>query len=489
MDHPSSPRLWRNRDFLLLWSGQSVSVLGTKVSGLALPLLVLATTHSAAQAGLITSARMVPYLFLGLPAGALMDRWNRKVAMIICDVARFFALGSVPLAWAMGHLTIAQLYLVALIQGTAFVIFNVAEMASLPNVVAREDLPQATALDSLAGSGASLIGPGLSGLIISAARTTPEGAVMAYLVDAVTYLISVISLGFIRVPFQADREVNRKRNLYKDILEGLRFLWDDRRLRALALTSWTLSLLYAPVPLAMIVLARDQMHASAGIIGMIFSLSAIGGLVGASMAVRLKTRLPFGYLVIGPIVIQALATPLVALAVTPAMMIAGWSIAFMCDPVLSMASTSYRLAVTPDDLRGRVHGVYRLGGYGAEPLGAALGGVLLGVISPRVEILAVAVGVGLCALGVGLSRLRVTHWPHLETVHEHAHTHQRLEHSHLHTHDEHHQHHHETGVDPSDPHSHPHVHESLSHSHSHIPDLHHRHRDENANDANKEAPE
>jgi MFS family permease len=387
-------------------------VLGTRVSSLALPLLVLETTHSAAQAGLITSARMVPYLVFGLPAGALMDRWNRKTTMIVCDVARGIALGSVPLAWALGYLSLIQLTLVALIQGTAFVFFNVAEMASLPNVVAQEDLPQATALDSAAGSAGSLIGPGLAGVIIGAARTTAQGAVLAYLVDAITYLLSVVSLGFIRVPFQHDHLDGGEHTLSGDVREGLRFLWQDSRLRTLALTSWALSFLYAPVSLAMIVLARDQLHASARVIGLIFSLSAVGGLLGAWIAPHVKTRLPFGAVIIGTIALQALVTPLVGLATSAAMMICGWAIAFMLDPIFSMASTSYRFAVTPDAMRGRVHSIYRLGGYGAEPFGAALGGLFLGILGARTEILLAAAGVGVCAIAVSLTPIRKTAWPH-----------------------------------------------------------------------------
>ena len=125
------------------------------------------------------------------------------------------------------------------------------------------------------------------GVVIGAAKTTAEGAVLAYLVDAVTYLFSVVSLGFIRVPFQHEHhehEDGKEHTLSKDVGEGLRFLWKDGRLRTLALASWALSFLYAPVSLAMIVLARDRLHASARVIGLIFSLSAVGGLIGAWLA-------------------------------------------------------------------------------------------------------------------------------------------------------------------------------------------------------------
>ena len=113
---PSRP-LWRNRDFLLLWNGQTISTLGTNISTLALPLLVLALTHSPAQAGLLTATRLLPYLLFSLPAGALLDRWDRKEVMIRCDLIRWLALGSVPLAFALGHLTLVHLYVVAFLEG------------------------------------------------------------------------------------------------------------------------------------------------------------------------------------------------------------------------------------------------------------------------------------------------------------------------------------------------------------------------------------
>ncbi len=124
IDEQPADSLWRNRDFVLLWSGQAVSTLGTRFSGLALPLLVLAVTYSPAQAGLIGALSFLPYLVFGLPAGALVDRWDRKRTMALCDLARCIAFGSVPLAVALGRLTMPQLYLVALVDGTSFVLIQ-----------------------------------------------------------------------------------------------------------------------------------------------------------------------------------------------------------------------------------------------------------------------------------------------------------------------------------------------------------------------------
>src|SRR5215472_14152119 len=130
---PRKPRpLWRNRDYMLLWSGQTVSSLGTQVSTIAFPFLVLALTGSLAQAGFMGGLRALPYLIFSLPAGALIDRWDRKLTMIICDAGRAISLASIPIAYALGDLTIIQLYFVSAIEGTLFVFFNIAEAACLP---------------------------------------------------------------------------------------------------------------------------------------------------------------------------------------------------------------------------------------------------------------------------------------------------------------------------------------------------------------------
>jgi len=399
--------LGRNRDFLLLWSGQAVSTLGTSVSALALPLLALALTRSPTQAGFIAAAQAVPYLVLSLPAGALIDRWNRRAVMIRCDLARWLAYGSVPLTAALGRLTVAQLYGVALVSGTAFVFFNIAEVAALPRVLPAAQLPRANALNESALSGATLLGPALSGALISLACTTIAGAALAYLLDSLSYLASVASLGFIRTPFQMDRPSVAGQSLRCDIAAGLRFLWADQRLRIVALLAASIGVLSSPTDLAIIVLAQQRLHADAdaGAIGLILSLGSVGGLLGSVVAPWVTARLRFGRIIVGTVVIEALAVALLAAATVPAMLVVGLAVIAVTIPIANVTQMSYRLALTPDALQGRVNSVFRLLFFGGQPLGLALGGALLGPLGPRAELGLVAVGLGFSALAVALTQV------------------------------------------------------------------------------------
>jgi MFS family permease len=405
---PGQPRsLWRNRDFLLLWSGQTVSVFGTNVSRLALPLLVLALTQSPAQAGLLTAVELLPYLLLSLPAGALVDRWNRKALMIWCDTARWLALGSVPLAFALGHLTVAQLYLVAAVTGMGEVFFSLAQLSALPQVVSTQHLPRAWALNETADACGRLFGPGLAGVIIGLGRTTAAGAVLAYLVDSVSYLASVISLRFIRVPFQAERfSDGSRRSLRAEMLEGLRFLRRKRVLLLLALVTMSGNFFQAPITLAVIVLARDRLHIDVQLLGLIFSAGGVGGVLGALLAPKAKEHLRFGQIIVGGIVLWTVAAVLLAAADSPLPLFAGIALIYLVWPFYSVAVVTYRLSLVPDELQGRINSSFRVLTYGVEPLGAALGGVLIGVLGPRPVLWLIAGGIALTALFAGYSRVR-----------------------------------------------------------------------------------
>lgn len=395
-DRPKTARLWNNRDWALLWSGQLVSVVGTQISQLAYPLLMLALTKSPAQAGFLSAARTIPYLLLGLPAGALVDRWNRRRVMIICDAGRALALGSIPLAIALGQLTLAQLYAVALIEGSLNVFFNLAETAALTRVVSREQIPAATTLNEITLSTGSTLGPALGGLVFAL------GQGFAFLLDAVSYAASVVSVWFIRTDLSPSRTTDTSR-LLGDIREGVVWLWRQSLLRFLALiVGWTV-LIESGYLLVVIVLAQ-RMGASSAVIGLVLGAGGVGSVAGAVLSAPAMRWLTFGQIAIGVHWIWVLLLPLFAIAPNPLALAVILAATFGITPIFFVAQYSYRLALIPDGLQGRVNGVFRLLLFAGQPVGLALAGVLSQSISPPGAVLVFAVLLLLLALAITFNR-------------------------------------------------------------------------------------
>jgi MFS family permease len=372
LEQTSSTLLWRNRDYMLLWSGQMISSIGSGVSQLAFPLLVLALTGSPAQAGLAGALRGLPYFIFTLPGGALIDRWDRKRVMIVCDAGRALSLGSIPAAFAFGHLTILQLYLISLIEGTLYVFFDLAETAALPQVISKEQLSAATAQNQVAFGITSLLGPPLGGVLFSLQRILP------FLSDAISYAVSVLSLLFIKTDFQKERIV-APRKLRVEIVEGLRWLWNQPLLRTMAFLNSGLSAIGFGTPLIVIVLAQQQ-HASPTFIGVIFAVGGISSILGAFLAPHIQRRFRFGQAIIGLWWLYALTLPLYALASSPLALGAVVAAFFLVDSNYNIVQFSYRLALIPDELQGRVNSSFRLISYGLRPVGIALTGVLIQAI-------------------------------------------------------------------------------------------------------------
>ena len=278
--------LWQNRDYLLLWAGQAVSILGTQMSQLAFPLLVLALTGSAAQAGFVTAVRTVPWLLFALPAGALVDRWPRKPTMILCGAGGAVALGSIALAYALGVLTIWQIVLVSFIEGTLALVYGLAESSALPQVVSREQLPAAVAQQQAQYSVGGLLGPPLGGALFGLAPSLP------FLLDAVSYSVSAISLRLIRRPLPGAAQAEG-RSLRAEIGEGVGWLWRQPLVRYMAFLTGALNFT-SGLDLIVIVIAQAQ-GASAATIGLLFALGGAGGVLGAVLAPRIQRRFSFGH--------------------------------------------------------------------------------------------------------------------------------------------------------------------------------------------------
>jgi predicted MFS family arabinose efflux permease len=391
--------LWRNRDYVLLWSGQAISSVGGSASQLAFPLLILVVTHSPAQAGFAGALRSLAYLLLGLPAGALIDRWDRKRTMIACDIGRALALGSIPLAMALHHLTMAQIYLVSLIEGVLYVFFGLAESAALPRVVAKEQLPAATAQNEVVSGVVTLIGPSLGGALFGLTRALP------FLADAISYAASVVSLFWIRMPFQEERpgEKRPRPSLRAEIWEGLVWLWREPVIRAFAIFHSGLIFSYMGMTLLVVVIAQRQ-HATPFAIGLMFGIGGIGGIVGALLGGQVHKRLRLGQIMVGAFWLFALLWLLYAVA--PSLLALGAILAafWVVDEVYDVAQLSYRLALVPDALQGRVNGAFRLMFFTCETLSLALTGLLLQQFGVLATILCFEGALVVLAVAVTLNR-------------------------------------------------------------------------------------
>ena len=365
-----TPRpLWRNRDYVLLWSGQIVSAFGTQASGLALPLLILAVTGSPMQAGITGGLRGVAYLLFGLPAGALVDRWNRRAVLVISDTIRALALGSIPVALALGKLTAVQLYAVSFIEGTLFIFFGLAETATLIRVVGRRQLPTAVAQGQAIDSLSTMGGPPLGGALFGIAPALP------FLADAVSYIVSVLAILGIRTPLTGERGEAR-RDLRAEISAGFAWLRGQREVSALIWINGAINMLYGGWSLLLIALAQRQ-GADATTIGLIFTAGGIGSLVGVALSPLAQRRFTVGQIIIGIAWIFAVTWPPYALVKTPLALGVVNLVGFLFVPIYVGTLFAYRLVLTPDALQGRVNSVSRLITFGAQSLGFVLYGWLI----------------------------------------------------------------------------------------------------------------
>ncbi|QBD79147.1 MFS transporter [Ktedonosporobacter rubrisoli] len=371
--HQQPPRLavplWQNRSYLLLAGGQAISEVGTHVSDLAYILLILALTHSPAQVGLVGVLELLPVLLLSLHAGALIDRWDRKRVMIFCDAGRAFCLLSIVVTFAWGHLTIFQIYLVALIESTLSVFFDLAERACLRNVVPREQLSEASAQNQTITYVSALVGPPVSGALYGVGQAFP------FLTDALSYVASVLSLLWIKVPFQQQRQP-ASRALWKDIKEGFRWLNSQPLLRLMTLMIGALNLTAIGMNLIVVVLAQ-QLHATAFATGLILAIGSIGGILGGMLGPFFAKRFRYGMVISLICWLTALILPLFALASNLLILTLVLTLYLIWGRIMGVINFTYRTVLTPDEMQGRVLGIASLIVRGSLPIGMALTGVLL----------------------------------------------------------------------------------------------------------------
>jgi MFS family permease len=369
------PPLRHNRDFLLLWSGTAVSILGSRASGMAYPLLVLSLTGSVVAAGLVGFVTMLPHLLVQVPAGMLVDLWNRKRVMIWCDVLRALAIASIVLALAADRLVLPHILLVGIIEGTLSVAHGIAASAAVPHVVHSSQLTVALSRNEARERGAMMLGQPLGGLLFGIGRVVP------FLFDALTYLVSLTTLLLIKKDFQVARTEERK-PMRTELTAGIRWLARQPFLRTTTILVAGSNLLFQALFLTVIVIAAD-LGATPGAIGLMFGIAAVGGVLGSLVAPAAERRLSMKVVVIGVNWVWAALVPLVLVVRDPYLLGAVYALMCFVGPVWNVVISAYQLAVTPDRIQGRVIGAASTVAFGAIPLGSLVGGLLLGWLGTR----------------------------------------------------------------------------------------------------------
>jgi MFS family permease len=397
--------LLREHDFRQLFFADSISQLGTQVSMLALPLVAVIWLHASNFAvGALAACETAAFLLVGLPAGAWVDRMRRRDVLIVGDVGRALLLGSVPVAWAVGVLTIWQLLVVALLTGVLTVFFDVAYQSYLPHLVGRAHLVEGNAKLGAVQSVTQIAGPAAAGLLIQA-LTAP----VAIAVDALSFFGSALFVGLIR-----KREPRPTRgpeaHLRREISEGLRFVLGNRLLRSIAgCTGWSNLCSNIAFPMFLVLLARD-LRLSAGVIGLLMSAAAVGGLVGALTANRIAERIGQGPSIWLPIAICApfaLLQPLVQRS-WPTLVLAGFggAVWWFGTVVYNVTQVSFRQGLTPERLLGRMNATMRFLVWGTMPVGALIGGALGSWLGARATVWIGTVAGLFAVLSVFFSPLR-----------------------------------------------------------------------------------
>jgi predicted MFS family arabinose efflux permease len=328
-----------------------------------------------------------------LPAGALVDRWNRKRIMLVADAARALALGSIGVVLAIGSLPFAQIVAVAFVEGVAFVFFSLAETAALPQIVPKEQLPTAVAQNQARVQGADLVGQPLGGALFGVSRLLP------FVADAVSYAVSFVSLLFVRPAFQEERAPTRTR-LRADIAEGVAWLWRMPFLRTTIFLVAGSNFAFNAIYLAMIVRARD-LGASSSAIGLMLAFSGAGALLGSAVAPWAQRKVHPKFVVIGSFWIWAIAAFILPIPHNPFVLGAVWGLAGLFGPVFNVTLASYRYALVPDRLLARVGSAALVVAWGAVPLGTLAAGFLLesiGAVKTIVVLAVVMAAVGLTAV-------------------------------------------------------------------------------------------
>lgn len=404
-------KLWRNKNFNFLWAGMTVSLVGTEVSNLALPLVALTILNAGAmEVAVLKAAEMVAFPFLGLFAGVMADRLNPRRIMIVADISRFFLLAIVPVAYMINLLNIYLLIMVASVMSIFSVFFSVSYSTFVPLIVEREQLVEGNSKLNISQSIAQFVGPMLAGWLILIVS-----AVKSLIVDVFSYLFSAIMLLMAKQSRQSVDDISpnklNQKSVWKDIRAGLDFVFSNKTLRTLTIATAFANLGHSITQPMFLVFAYKKLGINSAEMGIILALGSIGLFLGALIASATSEKLGLGktlFCSMGIVGVGAALAPLALLGARELILTLAWFTICFADTIYNINQFSLRQLLTPIELQGRMNATVRIVIMGIVPVGSVLGGIL----ASSAGLVAALIAGGVAYLMVPL----IVYFSHLYTI-------------------------------------------------------------------------
>jgi MFS family permease len=400
--------LWKHPDFMKYWTGQAVSLFGTQITIIALPFVAILTLHGTTeQVGLLRFFEFLPFILFSLFVGVWLDRWRRKPIMMVANGARAVLIGLVPLLYVLDVLHIVDLYLIAFGVGIFSVFFDVGYLSYIPTLVTREHLVEANTKLNSSWSAAQVAGPGVGGILVTV-LTAP----IALVVDALSYVVGLITLMAIHAEEPPPMAKSERRSMLRELGGGLRDVFGNPYLRATAIQGGMYNFFYQFMLVVFIVYAVRNpirsLRVSPAVFGFIMAAGAVGGLIGAMSGSSVVKRVRFGRALAVGVAWGTLPTLLIPAVsggkvLRSVLFAAIFFVGLVGAGLANVLIMTLRQHVTPNRLLGRMNGSYRFVIYGAAALGPLVGGVLGTAMGLRTALWVAAIGLAASNLPILLS--------------------------------------------------------------------------------------
>jgi MFS family permease len=403
-----APSLWHDREFVKLWVGETVSMFGTQVTTLALPLTALLVLGiSGDELGLIRFLQGVAFVILPIPLGVWVDRRRHRPVLVGTNLVRAALVGSVPVLASLDMLRLPTVYLVALGAGVCWVVFDVTWLSYIPAVVRdRRQLVEANGKLGVSFASAQVAGPGLAGLLVQLLS-----APFALLFDAVSYLVSAVSLLSIRRREPEPVPTARDSSMRENLVAGVRWVFGHPQLRVVVMIGTFHNFFTIWIQPVFLLFAVQTLDLGPGLIGFVLSVSAVGGIVGSAAASRLLQRRAFGHVYVTAVVAMLVSRFLLPAAAGPtavavAIAVVSFAVTNATMAAANVLGISLRQTVTPKPLMARMNAVMRTMTFGLASSGALAGGWVADQVGPRTALWWAAAGSVVTVLPLCFSSIR-----------------------------------------------------------------------------------